>query len=132
MHEYVRDLPEDYDTALGNEGAALSGGQRQHLAIARALLSNQSVLILGTSLQHIFFLLFISDDEKKRKKEKKGEATSALDVTSHILVFEALKRWRKRRTTVVITHDLSQITPEDFVYVLKSGEIVEQGYRADL
>lgn len=49
-----------------------------------------------------------------------------------MLVFEALKAWRRNRTTIVITHDLSQITPADFVYVLKHGEVVEQGYRADL
>jgi ATP-binding cassette subfamily B (MDR/TAP) protein 1 len=60
------------------------------------------------------------------------EATSALDASSRILVFEAVKRWRRNRTTVVITHDLSQITPTDFIYVLKGGELVEQGYRADL
>ena len=60
------------------------------------------------------------------------EATSALDATSRILVFEALKRWRQQKTTVVITHDLSQIEPQDFVYVLKQGRVAEQGYRYDL
>ena len=60
------------------------------------------------------------------------EATSALDITSRILVFEAIKRWRKNKTTIVITHDLSQIQSRDFVYVLKNGKVVEQGYRADL
>ena len=60
------------------------------------------------------------------------EATSALDMTSRILVFEAIKRWRKNKTTIVITHDLSQIQSRDFVYVLKNGKVVEQGYRADL
>jgi ATP-binding cassette subfamily B (MDR/TAP) protein 1 len=60
------------------------------------------------------------------------EATSALDATSRLLVFEAIKRWRANKTTVVITHDLSQISPSDFVYVLKSGRVVEQGYRYDL
>lgn len=60
------------------------------------------------------------------------EATSALDLTSRILVFEAIKKWRQNKTTIVITHDLSQITEEDFVYVLKSGEVVEQGFRSDL
>jgi ATP-binding cassette, subfamily B (MDR/TAP), member 1 len=60
------------------------------------------------------------------------EATSALDATSRIIVFEALRRWRKNKTTIVITHDLSQICPGDFVYVLKGGQVVEQGYRADL
>jgi ATP-binding cassette subfamily B (MDR/TAP) protein 1 len=60
------------------------------------------------------------------------EATSALDATSRILVFEAVKRWRRNRTTIVITHDLSQILPTDFVYVLKDGRVAEGGYRADL
>lgn len=60
------------------------------------------------------------------------EATSALDPTSRILVFEAIKRWRVNKTTIVITHDLSQISSSDFVYVLKTGHVVEQGYRYDL
>jgi ATP-binding cassette subfamily B (MDR/TAP) protein 1 len=60
------------------------------------------------------------------------EATSALDGTSRLLVFEAIKKWRKNRTTIVITHDLSQIGPDDFVYVLSQGRVVEQGFRRDL
>ncbi|KAJ7632730.1 P-loop containing nucleoside triphosphate hydrolase protein [Roridomyces roridus] len=107
MHEFVRDLPDAYDTMLGTNGASLSGGQMQRLAIARARLRDPTVLILD-------------------------EATSALDPTSRILVFEAIKRWRKNRTTIVITHDLSQISSNDFVYVLKLGRVVEQGYRYDL
>lgn len=55
-----------------------------------------------------------------------------MDPTSRILVFEAIKTWRKNKTTIVITHDLSQITKEDFVYVMKNGSVVEQGYRSDL
>ena len=60
------------------------------------------------------------------------EATSALDATSRVLVFEAIKQWRKNKTTIVITHDLSQISPEDFVIVMKDGVNVETGYRDDL
>jgi ATP-binding cassette subfamily B (MDR/TAP) protein 1 len=60
------------------------------------------------------------------------ESISALDATSRLLVFEAIRRWRKNKTTVVITHDLSQIGKEDFVYALKNGQVIEQGYRADL
>ena len=60
------------------------------------------------------------------------EATSALDGTSRILVFEALKRWRRNKTTIVITHDLSQISATDFAYVLKDGAVVERGYCGDL
>ncbi|KAG8836175.1 hypothetical protein FRC17_009518 [Serendipita sp. 399] len=107
MHDFIRDLPDGYDTKLGNGGAALSGGQKQRLSIARAYMRNPDVLILD-------------------------EATSALDATSRLLVFEAIKHWRRNRTTIVITHDLSQITPDDFVYVLKDGHLVEQGYRQDL
>nr|WCD39451.1 Ste6-1 [Ganoderma boninense] len=107
MHEFVRDLPDGYDTQLGTNGANLSGGQKQRLAIARALLRNPTVLILD-------------------------EATSALDATSRILVFEALKRWRQNMTTIVITHDLSQISHDDFVHVLKDGQLVEQGFRQEL
>ncbi|KAF8586910.1 P-loop containing nucleoside triphosphate hydrolase protein [Ramaria rubella] len=107
MHEFIRDLPEGYDTRLGTGGANLSGGQKQRLAIARAWMRDPTVLILD-------------------------EATSALDVTSRLLVFEAIKSWRKNKTTIVITHDLSQINPGDFVYLLKDGRVVEQGYRVDL
>ncbi|KAG8758544.1 hypothetical protein FRC14_007972 [Serendipita sp. 396] len=107
MHDFIRDLPDGYDTKLGNGGAALSGGQKQRLSIARAYMRNPDVLILD-------------------------EATSALDATSRLLVFEAIKHWRRNRTTIVITHDLSQITSDDFVYVLRDGYLVEQGYRQDL
>lgn len=60
------------------------------------------------------------------------EATSALDATSRVLVFEAIKHWRRNKTTIVITHDLSQISQSDFVYVLKDGRVAEGGYRDDL
>ncbi|KAL0945944.1 hypothetical protein HGRIS_012223 [Hohenbuehelia grisea] len=121
LHDFVRGLPDGYDTILAGStsmgatevsdasegGVGLSGGQRQRLAIARAILRDPSVLILD-------------------------EATSALDPTSRLLVFEALKRSRENRTTIVITHDLSQIGPDDFVYVMREGEVVEQGFRVDL
>ncbi|KAK4049866.1 ATP-dependent permease [Microbotryomycetes sp. JL201] len=108
MHEFIRDLRDGYDTPLsGEKGASLSGGQRQRLAIARAWIRDPTVLILD-------------------------EATSALDPTSRLLVNEAVKRWRRNRTTIVITHDLTPIEAQDFVYVLKDGRLVEQGYRQDL
>lgn len=60
------------------------------------------------------------------------EATSALDAISRILVFEATKRWRTNKTTIVITHDLSQINATDFVYVMRDGDVAEQGHHIDL
>ncbi|KAG6854708.1 hypothetical protein C0991_002421 [Blastosporella zonata] len=113
LHEFVLGLPDGYETILssggqgGDSGICLSGGQRQRLAIARARLMNPGVLVLD-------------------------EVTSALDATSRLLVFAAIRTWRRDRTTIVITHDLSQIEANDFVYVMKDGCVVEQGYRADL
>ncbi|KAJ1301182.1 hypothetical protein OPQ81_003593 [Rhizoctonia solani] len=122
LHEFIRELPEGYDTILngggggdeaeentgtGNGRISLSGGQRQRLAIARAWIRDPAVLILD-------------------------EATSALDATSRILVFEAIKTWRRNKTTIVITHDLSQIAPSDFVYVMQDGRVVQEGYRYNL
>ncbi|ETS62367.1 hypothetical protein PaG_03452 [Moesziomyces aphidis] len=107
LHEFVRDLPDGYETSLGSNGTALSGGQRQRLAIARARLRDPAILILD-------------------------EATSALDPTTRHLVHEAIKTWRRGKTTIVITHDLSQIEPDDFLYLLENGEVAQQGYRSDL
>ncbi|KAF8692795.1 P-loop containing nucleoside triphosphate hydrolase protein, partial [Rhizoctonia solani] len=122
LHDFIRELPDGYDTVLngggggadeeekaetGNGRISLSGGQRQRLAIARAWIRDPAVLILD-------------------------EATSALDATARILVFEAIKAWRRNKTTIVITHDLSQIAPSDFVYVMKDGRVVQEGYRYNL
>ncbi|CEQ43183.1 SPOSA6832_05082 [Sporobolomyces salmonicolor] len=108
IHDFIRDLPDGYDTLLsGEKGASLSGGQRQRLAIARAWIRDPTVLILD-------------------------EATSALDATSRLLVNEAVKRWRTNRTTIIITHDLAPIGADDFVYIMADGHVVEQGYRGDL
>ncbi|KIR76978.1 ATP-binding cassette, subfamily B (MDR/TAP), member 1 [Cryptococcus gattii EJB2] len=107
IHDFVVSLPEGYDTTLGTGGSSLSGGQRQRLAIARARIRNPTVLILD-------------------------EATSALDATSRVLVFQNIKAWRNNQTTIVITHDLSQIVSDDFVYVMKNGIVAEQGFRLDL
>ncbi|KAJ9474629.1 putative Alpha-factor-transporting ATPase (putative) [Pseudozyma hubeiensis] len=107
LHEFVRDLPEGYETMLGSKATALSGGQKQRLAIARAKLRDPEILILD-------------------------EATSALDPTTRHLVHEAIKAWRRGKTTIVITHDLSQIEGEDFLYLLDGGRVVQQGYRCDL
>ncbi|KAI0059687.1 P-loop containing nucleoside triphosphate hydrolase protein [Artomyces pyxidatus] len=107
MHDFIQSLPEGYDTMLGTSGANLSGGQKQRLVIARAMLRDPTVLILD-------------------------EATSALDATSRVIVFDAIKRWRHNRTTIVITHDLAQISAVDLVYVLKDGAVVQHGFRHEL
>ncbi|KAJ6632548.1 P-loop containing nucleoside triphosphate hydrolase protein [Mycena sp. CBHHK59/15] len=107
MHDFINGLPNGYDTILGSGGANLSGGQKQRLAVARAMLRDPDVLVLD-------------------------EVTSALDPTSRAAVFDAIRQWRQNRTTIVITHDLAQISPEDFVYVLKDGCVVESGCRSDL
>lgn len=125
LHRFIEELPNGYDTQLGNGGMSLSGGQRQRLALARAIMRNPTVLILGELQCSISFLIVFPNVGV-------DEATSALDATSRILVFEAIKRWRRNKTTIVITHDLSQISQNDFVYVLKDGRVAEGGYREDL
>ena len=107
MHDFILSLPQGYSTRLGPSGLALSGGQRQRLALARAILRDPAVLILD-------------------------ESTSALDATSRLLVFEAIRQERKRRTTVVVTHDLSMVRHSDYIYVMKDGRCVEEGFREDL
>ncbi|KAK4689949.1 ATP-binding cassette, subfamily B (MDR/TAP), member 1, partial [Tremellales sp. Uapishka_1] len=125
IHDFVTSLPQGYDTMLGSGGNALSGGQKQRLAIARARIRDPVVLILGESDQ----LCCLTRADAVIYKD---EATSALDATSRVLVFESMKQWRKNKTTIVITHDLSQIVSEDFVYVMKDGVVAEQGFRSDL
>ncbi|WWC85289.1 uncharacterized protein L201_000151 [Kwoniella dendrophila CBS 6074] len=107
IHDFIESLPEGYETKLGTGGNSLSGGQRQRLAIAKAIIRDPTVLILD-------------------------EVTSALDTTSRVQVFQNLKKWRNNKTTIVITHDLSQIVSDDFVYVMSNGIIAEQGFRVDL
>jgi len=106
-HDFVSELPQGYDTVIGELGIKLSGGQRQRLAIARALLKNAPILILD-------------------------EATSALDNESERLVQEAIERLMTGRTTLVIAHRLSTIRHADRIAVLDRGRIVEEGTHAEL
>jgi subfamily B ATP-binding cassette protein MsbA len=106
-HEFVRLLPQGYDTRLGERGARLSMGQRQRLAIARALLKDPPILVLD-------------------------EATSALDAESEALVQEALETLMVGRTSLVIAHRLATVRRADRIVVLEGGGIVEVGRHADL
>jgi ATP-binding cassette, subfamily B, bacterial len=106
-HEFLRAMPEGYDTYLGEGGARLSGGQRQRIAIARALLRDAPLLLLD-------------------------EATSALDAESEAAVQQALERLMTTRTTVVIAHRLATVRAADRIVVMESGRIAEQGTHAEL
>ncbi|MHC2268496.1 ABC-type multidrug transport system fused ATPase/permease subunit [Bradyrhizobium diazoefficiens] len=105
--EFVRRLPEGFDTPLGERGVTLSGGQRQRIAIARAILRDAPLLLLD-------------------------EATSALDAESETLVQTALEELMKHRTTLVIAHRLATVLSCDRILVMDQGKIVEQGTHAEL
>ncbi|PGH31809.1 ATP-binding cassette, subfamily B (MDR/TAP), member 1 [[Emmonsia] crescens] len=107
LDETVRNLPDGLDTMVGVGGSAFSGGQRQRVAIARARLRDTPILILD-------------------------ESTSALDFTSRSTVMEAIRTWRKGKTTIIITHDISQVNDQDFMYVLHRGQVVRKGYKQAL
>ncbi|MFY0603270.1 MAG: ABC transporter ATP-binding protein [Flavobacteriaceae bacterium] len=106
-HEFVKDLPKQYNTNIGDSGNKLSGGQKQRLSIARAVLKNPPIMILD-------------------------EAMSALDTESEQIVQLALENMMANRTSLVIAHRLSTIQNADNIVVLKKGEIVEQGKHDEL
>lgn len=101
-HDFITDLPEGYDTEVGQRGGLLSGGQRQRIAIARSVVSEPKILLLD-------------------------EATSALDPQAESIVQQALDRASEGRTTIVIAHKLATIRKADNIVVMSKGQIVEQG-----
>jgi len=100
--EFIRNMPQQYDTMVGEKGVTLSGGQRQRIAIARAIIRNAPILILD-------------------------EPTSGLDAASEELVFEALGRLMSDRTTIVIAHRLATVRRADVIFVVEHGTIAERG-----
>jgi len=106
-HEFILDLPEGYDTMVGERGVKLSGGQKQRLTIARAIMKNPPLLILD-------------------------EATSALDTESERIVQLALENLMADRTSIVIAHRLSTILTANLIVVMENGRIIDQGKHAKL
>ena len=101
-HEFIMEMPDGYDTRVGERGGRLSGGQRQRVAIARAMLRTPRILLLD-------------------------EATSALDAENEALVQEAIERLMKDRSVLAIAHRLSTVPHADRILVLDQGQIVEHG-----
>ena len=106
-HEFITQLPNGYDTVIGERGVKLSGGQRQRIAIARAVLKDAPILILD-------------------------EATSSVDTETEMLIQQALQRLMVGRTTIVIAHRLSTIRSADVIVVLEGSRIVEMGTHEEL
>lgn len=106
-HHFISEMPRGYDSVIGERGVKISGGERQRLALARAILKNPPILILD-------------------------EATSALDTESELLVQEAIEHLMSGRTSIVIAHRLSTVQHADRIVVLEGGRIVELGRHKDL
>ena len=106
-HDFIMEQPQGYNTIVGDRGTMLSGGQRQRIAIARAILTDPTILILD-------------------------EAASALDAESEELVQEAIEKLSGRQTIFVVAHRLSTIRKADRIYVLEEGKMVESGTQDEL
>jgi ATP-binding cassette subfamily B protein len=106
-HEFIGELPDGYDTVIGERGYDLSGGQRQRVAIARTLLADPDILVLD-------------------------DATSAVDVRVEEAIHQALSHHRPGRTTIVIAHRLSTIALADRVALLEGGRVVAEGRHTEL
>ncbi len=107
IYDFIKNLPEGFNSEVGNRGLKLSGGEKQRLSIARALLKNPNILILD-------------------------EATSSLDSISESLIQDAIENLIKSRTRIIIAHRLSTIMSVDEIVVLKDGSIVEKGTHNEL
>ncbi|QSZ31249.1 hypothetical protein DSL72_000812 [Monilinia vaccinii-corymbosi] len=107
LEQVIADLPDGLDTMIGSKERQLSGGQKQRVALARARLRDAPILILD-------------------------EGTSALDLINRIKVMDNIREWRKGKTTIIVTHDISQILDDDYVYVMEQSRVVQEGYRRKL
>lgn len=107
LQSTISDLPDGLETVVGTGGVSMSGGQKQRIAIARARLRNSPIMILD-------------------------EPTSALDYVSRSLMMDALREWRRGKTTIIVTHEISQIHEYDYVYVMDKGKVAQEGYKKSL